>query len=293
MSTDRIHFERFEIKYRLSQKQAAVIRAYLDLHLAPDEFAAGRADRCYPVHSLYLDADDLCLFQSTMDGERNRYKLRVRYYDEHPDSPIFFEIKQRVNEHILKYRAQVRRSAVASLLAGHRPQMLHLSKPDVRQLGNLQLFSRLMQRTGAKPRVHVAYMRQAWMGTHDGAIRVTLDRSVLCDPEFSAKTLLSQDAPKEVFSGEQILELKFQQRMSGWMADLVRRFELVRSSAAKYAEGVTALGRGWIASRGGAVVSENTIRSMECPRRMPSFNGKITDIAALIPAGTGAEMRLW
>lgn len=243
MSIDRTQFERYEIKYCITEEKAAAVRGDLGRHLVPDEFAAALPGRRYAVHSLYLDADNLDLYQQTVDGESNRFKLRVRYYDEAMSSPIFFEIKQRVHEHIFKYRAQVRRSAVGPLIAGHRPMMQHLASPDLRHLANLQQFSRLMQRLGATPRVHVAYLREAWVSPLDNSVRVTMDRCVKCGPEFGSTTRAALAYPKEVFCGEVILELKFRSRMPGWLAEMCRSFELVRCSAAKYARGVDALGR--------------------------------------------------
>src|SRR6185503_8920411 len=93
------------------------VRAYLEL----DEHGIGYPDMAYPVHSLYLDSDDLKTYQASVNGTKNRFKLRLRYYDDKPDSPVFCEVKARVDNCILKQRCGVRREAVVSLLAGQIP----------------------------------------------------------------------------------------------------------------------------------------------------------------------------
>jgi len=55
----------------------------------------------------------------TINGIKNRYKLRLRYYDTNAKSPVFFEIKRRMNNCILKQRGGVRQEFVAYLLSGH------------------------------------------------------------------------------------------------------------------------------------------------------------------------------
>src|SRR5215471_11792293 len=86
-----------------------------------DEYSVGRPDYSYPVHSIYLDSDNLEIYWRTVNGDKNRFKLRLRYYDDKPEAPIFFEIKRRMDNAILKQRAGVKRSAAALVLRGHHP----------------------------------------------------------------------------------------------------------------------------------------------------------------------------
>ena len=111
--------QRFEQKYMLDEDKAQAIRAYVTAHLELDENGLGKPDFSYPVHSLYLDSTHLSTFWATINGDRNRYKLRLRFYNDHPDSPVFFEIKRRMNNCILKQRGGVRQEFVPYLLGGH------------------------------------------------------------------------------------------------------------------------------------------------------------------------------
>src|SRR5690606_9517902 len=141
----------------------------------------------YPVHSLYLDSRDLKLYRSTINGDKNRFKLRLRFYENRPDAPVFFEIKRRMNNTISKQRVGVRRDAVDSLLAGHLPSPAHLVSKEPKQLLALQNFCRLLANLQAEPRAHIAYLREAWISRYDNSVRVTLDRNVRCEPEPTAR----------------------------------------------------------------------------------------------------------
>ena len=100
--SDRLQNQRSELKYHVPEEKARRIRDYVQAYLEIDEYGAGQPDLSYPTLSLYLDSDALDTYWHTINGDRNRFKLRLRYYDDHPNTPVFFEIKRRVNHVILK-----------------------------------------------------------------------------------------------------------------------------------------------------------------------------------------------
>ena len=83
----------------------------------------------------------------------------------------------------------------------------------------------------ATPRSHVAYQREAWMCPAGNSLRVTFDRHVLCEPEFS--TVLNDRfcRPVPVFGRQVVFELKFTDRLPAWCGELIRAFDLVRGGA--------------------------------------------------------------
>ncbi len=243
MHQDRLQLQRLELKYIISEDRALAIRDFVKSYVDLDEYSADKPNYSYRIHSLYLDSDELTTYWETINGVKNRYKLRLRYYDDLPDSPVFFEIKRRVNEAILKQRGGVRRPAVDLLLAGHMPEPDHLLSPgNARQLVALQRFSQLMLGIRASPKAHVTYFREAWVSTNDNSVRVTMDRNVYCSPEFTASLRTDLVSPVKPFGHKVILELKFTGRFPNWFRELVETFHLVRGPAAKYADGVELLG---------------------------------------------------
>jgi hypothetical protein len=249
MATDKLQTQRFELKYLVREETACAVRQHLRSYLKPDEFAATFPDNAYPVHSLYLDSPDLVTYQAVQTGEKNRFKLRVRYYSD-ADETVYFEIKRRTNEIISKMRAKVRRDAVQPLLAGAPPQLKHLAQPDAKHFFALQEFCRLIHSLRATPKSHVAYRREAWMSPVNNALRVTFDRDVLCEPEFGHALLTHLDTAVKPFGDQVVLELKFIDRLPAWCSEMVRTFGLVRGGAPKYAKGVLLLGEHRVSNRG-------------------------------------------
>jgi hypothetical protein len=272
MATDRLQTQRFELKYLVREETAVAIRRFVSCYLKPDEFAANLPDYSYPVHSLYLDSADLATYQAVQCGEKNRFKLRIRYYRDN-DATVYFEIKRRTNEIISKMRAKVRREAVQALLNGHPPQLRHLASPDAKQFVALQEFCRLLRHLNAAPKSHVAYMREAWMSPMHNSIRVTFDRQVQCEPEFSAALTTGLGAAVAPFDDKVILELKFTDRLPNWCVEMVRIFGLVRGGAPKYAQGLSMIGEHVVSNRGVGL-------------RVPA--GRPVPASAGMPMGTGS-----
>src|SRR5262245_59814818 len=240
MARDRMQKQRFELKYLINFQTALMVRDFVGSYLDFDEYSVGKPDFSYPVHSLYVDSDDLKIYWAAINGDKNRYKLRLRYYSTHPDSPVFFEIKRRMNNCILKQRGGVRQEFVPLLLRGHLPQLEHLVSKAPNQLVAVQHFCHLAQCMQAKPRVHIFYMREAYV-SDDDQVRVTIDRHVYGDTnrEYSIKTDLHR--PCLSFQNQAILELKFTNRFPDWFRELVRVFNVMQCGAAKYVESVQLL----------------------------------------------------
>src|SRR5438046_5538137 len=95
MGSGRLQHQRYELKYHVNEGKAFRIRDFVRDYLEIDEYSALQADRSYPTLSLYLDSDGLETYWCAINGDRNRFKLRLRYYDDEPDTPVFFEIKRR------------------------------------------------------------------------------------------------------------------------------------------------------------------------------------------------------
>ncbi len=237
-----MQLQRLELKYQISNEMALAVRDFVSSYLEVDEFGATRPNLSYPVHSLYLDSPELATFRHTINGNKNRFKLRIRFYENRPNAPVYFEIKRRMNNAILKQRGAIRREAVDAVLAGQLPGPDELASSDPRHLGGIQRFLTLMTDLQALPTAHVAYLREAWMSPRDNSIRVTMDRDVLFEPDPTTTMQAAMIDPVRVFGSRVILELKFTGRFPDWWNELVRVFGLQQASAAKYADGISRYG---------------------------------------------------
>ena len=243
MSQDhRLQPQRQELKYLIKEDLVPYLREFVASYLELDDFSVGKPNNSYQIHSVYFDSDLLFCHRATVNGDKNRFKLRFRYYDGAPDAPVFCEIKQRVDNCILKKRCAVRRESVPLIVAGQIPTMDQLITREARHLAALHRFNELMLWLNARPRLHNHYQREAWVSPHDNSIRVTLDRQVRVEPYFGDQAVIPMVRPNAGYSEFVILELKFTGRFPNWFNMLVSRFHLMRAAAMKYSGGVDVVG---------------------------------------------------
>jgi hypothetical protein len=232
---------RFEYKYLVSHSAALAIRDFIRAHLVSDEFSAPHDGTGYPVHSLYCDSMGLSLCRATMQGHKNRFKLRMRFYDDQPASPIFFEIKRRANDAIMKERVAVHRSSVPRLLAGYFPERKDMMSPAPRAWDTLQRFCQWYNDLSASGQVFVSYLREAFFSPDDNSVRVTFDRELRGSRYAGSLSLGNGLTWIPVAINGVIFEIKFTTRFPLWMGDMARIFNLQRRSIPKYIECVQAL----------------------------------------------------
>ncbi len=248
MSVDKIQRQRFEKKYIIGEQTALSIRDFISCYLEPDEYGVTQDDYSYPVHSLYFDSPSLKTYKDTVNGDRNRFKLRVRFYENAPEKPVFFEIKRRYNRVITKQRAAVTREFAAEMAAGYLPSFDNFYYNDPMQYNAAERFCELQNLLQATPRVHVAYRREAWKAHGVNSVRVTMDRQVLSEPRQDFDLSPDMTDPVNVFGDDIVLELKFTDRFPDWFQELVQVYGLREESAAKYVDGILIHGEQKIAS---------------------------------------------
>jgi hypothetical protein len=231
---DQMMRSRFELKYIIDEVTARQVRDFARSYLQRDEHSLPELHYAYPIYSVYLDNPGLKLYNSTIQGEKNRYKLRIRYYDFNPWSPIFFELKRRVNEVILKDRAIVRRECLLPLLRGRCPSRSDLVNPsDLDSYYALRNFCELARNISAEGKMIVYYEREAWVTPNDDNVRLTFDRN-LRGARFTGNLKPEDKDWVNPPTEGVVLELKFDNRFPIWMRQLVQSCNLFRTSMAKY-----------------------------------------------------------
>jgi hypothetical protein len=222
---------RFECKYIISPLLVPQIREFIQPFMRPDRFA-NAIDASYEICSLYLDTDDLQLYQQTVSGEKKRFKLRVRTYSDDPQSPVFFEVKRRLDGIVQKRRARIDRRRSAALLASGVNGWLRDVTDDV--LSDIEYFSVYQRLSGAKPLIRVKYRREAYEPRGGDPARITIDTAlqhcITLDDTLSHETGRWVTTPVE----GTILELKFTERYPPWFLDLVHLFGLKQQPVPKY-----------------------------------------------------------
>jgi hypothetical protein len=231
---------RYEFKYLITDDQMARIREWVRPYLEPDEYGDGGS---YWVNSLYLDTYDWRLGRDTIDGTKNRYKIRMRCYA-FDDTPVFCEIKGRVGSSIVKSRALIPRES-AEAVATNSPVAdgtVRAAKPGHQR--DLDRFRNIVDVRDLRPRLWVRYFREAYVSPFGEGARLTFDQvvqvQVPSDPFFEPPIGLFHPVALEQPT---ILELKFNGASPHWMRYLVRAFDLKRISVAKYVQGALQVGR--------------------------------------------------
>jgi hypothetical protein len=221
---------RYELKYRIRETKARAIAQYIKSYISPDAYARKRPGHEYPVSSLYFDSDNLHLCNETLSGKKNRFKLRIRCYDDNPESMCFFEIKRRINNVILKDRARIPKTQIENALAGSGISA-RLYKKDETALSQFRFYTRTLC---ARPVVLVRYQRQAYEGDSSNRVRITFDRQL--DFKTVNTPWVSTDGPgwSNVPMDFVILEIKFTDRYPFWLTDLVKIFDLKQTAMSKY-----------------------------------------------------------
>jgi len=226
---------RHECKYLVPVHALDRVRANMRPFMRPDEFAVDKPGGRYQVTSVYLDSPDLALYQMTADGIKNRFKLRMRWYGDDVDQPVFLEIKRRADLVVRKRRAAVDLATAANvLLNGTRPTSLQID--GLAALPAVREFSSLASRARARPVLLVRYWREAYESLGPDPLRITFDTSL----EYAmTKTgaLLGRGEKlvwKSTPNDGAIIEIKFTELYPAWVRDLITELQLQKQSVPKY-----------------------------------------------------------
>jgi len=227
---------RYEIKYLISESKAAAIAQFIRPYVRSDHYCKLQPNGSYPVASLYLDSESLQLCRQSMEGQKNRFKLRIRSYTDELDYPHFFEIKRRLNAIIIKSRARVMPADVAPLISG----MLGLPQGNGTERQTLGQFLLYAAGINARPVVRTRYQRQAFEDILDDTVRVTFDRNI----SYSVTSNLDVGLNGEGWHrlpltlNSIVLEIKFTDRYPAWLGRMVKYFVLRQQSVSKYVHSI-------------------------------------------------------
>lgn len=227
---------RYEFKYLITDAQMDAIRSIASAYLERDPYAP---EGIYSVYSLYFDTHDYHCAQDTLEGVRNRFKLRIRTYGFKKSFPVFVEEKGRVGTSIVKRRALINREHVDRLCLGDQePEEGWGVKSDKDQV-TLDRFRSLADGLRMQPRLWVGYRREPWVSPFGDGARLTFDMQLQVQPPRSDKPFKPREHAWESVPLDQptILEMKFNGASPAWMQKLVHALQLKRVSVSKYTIG--------------------------------------------------------
>ena len=219
---------RNEWKYSLHEAEMARVEHRIGAVLSRDAHAGG--DGRYGVHSLYFDDLSIACARETEAGNGERFKYRIRYYDQNPGF-LRLERKEKLYGGCFKLSCRITPQELAQLSSGDVSALLY---DENRPL--LRRFAADILRRGFTPRVIVDYERIAFVEPISN-VRITLDLNIAVSKEYGrflkGDYLKVQLLPK----GQHVLEVKFDDVLPGYIKQSVYECNLQQRSFSKYCLG--------------------------------------------------------
>jgi hypothetical protein len=237
---------RCEWKYLIDEATARWVRERAAIWMQPDTMGGAS----YQVTSLYLDRWDWVLARQTLEGVRERFKLRLRYYGDTP-TQVFAEVKERVGHSIAKARSLM--APIPALALATNAYLADVAAVAVSGRNPDQRFRQRAEQVDAQPRLWVRYQREAWTSPWGDDVRLTFDRELEVQiPDTGAAFLPGPSFNHVTLERPVILELKFNGAFPLWMRQIAEGGGLRRQAVSKYALGALEVGGiPWAAIRGG------------------------------------------
>lgn len=235
---DRFAWRRFETKYVVTAAQAAELSQFCRRYLEPDRFAARAPQGTYPILSVYLDSPRRDLLRHTLEKRLHRFKLRIRTYrppqfTSGVPGPAFLEIKRKDEGVSHKFRACVQEVDPFLLMRAdfEAPDWIGALSPEEQRYA--AEFCALSAALQAEPAVAVFYRREAYETTWGGRVRITLDRDLQAGI-IEPGTGRARSWWPVLREPRLVVEIKYDNACPFWLAELLRRMQVVGRASSKY-----------------------------------------------------------
>lgn len=214
---------RHELKFEVSDAELMLLKYRLTPLMRLDSHQAGSA---YNIRSLYFDDfKDSCLMENE-DGVDNRRKYRIRIYNG-SDKVIKLEKKMKYRGMTKKQSINLKKEICESYMKGEAPK-LYEEQSDLEK--ELLCEAKI---NGMYPKCIVEYERTAFVEPK-GNVRITFDRNIKgsrkTESFFEKNLPLIPVLPK----GHHILEVKYDELLPRYIADMLEISTLQQISFSKY-----------------------------------------------------------
>ena len=214
--------KRYELKYLPDRGQTAWLIDWLKGHMEPDRYGLTS------IASLYYDTPDDRIIRASLEKPAFKEKLRLRSYGlATAESPVFLELKRKASGIVYKRRVQTVLPEVGRFFAGESE--LFENRQINRELNWFRDFYRDL-----RPACLIIYDRVAYFEL-GGDLRLTID----FNPRYRTEALnltSSMDGIPLRPEGDTVLEIKVQEAMPLWLAEILDEGQIYKSSFSKYGE---------------------------------------------------------
>ena len=215
---------RTEQKYILTQAQYVSLKAKLKPFLATDKQALAPK---YLVRSLYFDSIDNQDYAAKMAGLEARQKIRLRSYAT-DDPHVKLEVKRKFGDAQQKTSLIITQSEAKRLIKG---DFSVLKNYFARSQAAVELYCRLICHH-YQPVVLTQYWREAFTSPRYQT-RITFD-SCLRSSESYFDLFATAPQYTHILDETVILEVKYTQKLLGFISEILRPYHLNQTAASKY-----------------------------------------------------------
>lgn len=212
-------FERYEKKYLLTPAQYRAVRQGMAPWMKPD------AHPKYTICNIYYDTDNYDLIRASLEKPVYKEKLRLRSYGVPGGrDPVFAELKKKFDGVVYKRRVTMEVRAAAAYLQG-------AGRGDGSQIS--REIDWFLQFHRPKPKVFLAYDREAWAAADGGELRITFDTAIRV--RSNDVDLRAGDHGVPLLQDDRILmEIKIPGAAPLWLSRLLSDNRIFPTSFSKY-----------------------------------------------------------
>ena len=220
-----MHFKRHELKYYLNDVQTQGLQDQLSQLMSLDQNSNGEIG--YRVRSLYFDSmDDECLYQK-QSGFLARKKIRLRTYGVSGQDTVKFEIKHKNGQLVSKDSVTISRESAEQICAGNYTVLLDQKNPV------LDTIYATFTSRAYSPKVLVEYHRVA-LTMPVSNIRITFDKRLRSNINHYNLFSEVQDSMPVIIEGKQIMEVKYDEYLPGYIKKVLSNVNAERMAISKY-----------------------------------------------------------
>ena len=214
-------FQRYELKYMLTQAQKEMILRAMEPYMAMDTY--GRTT----IRNIYFDTDTYRLVRRSIERPAYKEKLRVRSYKRAtPKDTVFVELKKKYDSIVYKRRVSLPEAEAMAWLCGGAHYQKHTQISE-----EIDYFLSYYQTL--HPVVFLSYEREAYYSLDGGDFRVTFDENILCRADDL--TLEAEPYGKPLLpEGMTLMEIKCPGAIPLWMTHVLSAQHIYKTSFSKY-----------------------------------------------------------
>ncbi|MBQ3528107.1 MAG: polyphosphate polymerase domain-containing protein [Clostridia bacterium] len=214
-------FNRYELKYMLTEEQKARLLSYMSQYTVPDKYKNST------IRNVYFDTESYRLIRRSMEKPKYKEKLRIRSYEKAlDDSTVFVEIKKKYDHVVYKRRLYMTENdAMQWICNGKQPA-------ERSQIGDeIDYFISFYR--SLHPTVFLSYDREAFVSVLADDLRITFDTDI----RARLSDLSLRHAPGGELllpEGRVLMEIKTAGAIPLWLCRFLSEERLYKTSFSKY-----------------------------------------------------------